>query len=430
MNIVFLTGTYVPKPHATGACIRSLAQALKSEHEVTVICPDKDSVKNYSASEGYDICSVSTAYNRFRNLLESRIDAESPCLKRAVLVQCLFMVRLWNYVRIVFRKTYRNRRLTKEYLHTLESLSTKPDMIIASCAPFEGVYAAMKYKLLNPITRFVPYLFDQYADAVGIYKDSIQKKLKYRWLLKEESGMFAVADLIMHVTWDAHIQDSFPAAGGKCIKVEHPFPYVEPGLLLNRRREDRADLSIADMTMVYAGTLTAYTSPVDILAMYARSDTDLPRLCFYSAGSQAASVGRYSTKDPRVSWRPWIEQDELSRVLFQADVCLSIAERRGLQISSKIFLYIRLGRPILHIFYSKQDANLPYLRRYPLALCMHVDSLRQESAPEAIAKWVAKIRRMSISQEEIDVLYQGLLPTSIMKVAFEGSCTGVERKHD
>lgn len=434
MNIVFLTGEYLPKPYATGVCVRSCAQAIKDEHAITVICLENNSDDDYSLSENYCIRSVSTPYRRFRNAIEHKLDAEGSCVKKAVFGMCLMLLRLCNYSRVFLSKTYRDKRLTEEYLHALESLTSDPDLIIASCSPFEGVYAAMRYKTLNADTRLVPFLFDQYADAVGIYKSEIQKKAKFKWCLREEAEVFDAADSILHITWDEHIKNHFHAIEKKFIKVEHPFPYVQPWITM-QEKDIGIHSGVRIPTMVYAGSLTSYVSPEDVLRMYSVTDKGLPDLCFYSAGPETVSVDRYSKTDKRVSLHSWVGQEELPEVLSNADICLSIAEKRGLQISSKIFQYIRLGKPILHIYYNSQDVNIPYLQRYPLALCVQVDSLKKKSAVDVVADWLMDIRKMSISQKEIDALYPDLLASNIMKVALAGAFADDERfesdfKHD
>ena len=47
------------------------------------------------------------------------------------------------------------------------------------------------------------------------------------------------------------------------------------------------------------------------------------------------------------------------------------------QIPSKLFEYFGTGKPILHLSPRADDAVLPYLQRYPLALVLS----EQEGAP-------------------------------------------------
>lgn len=64
----------------------------------------------------------------------------------------------------------------------------------------------------------------------------------------------------------------------------------------------------------------------------------------------------------------WVPADRLSALYEGCDCLLSIGELPGKQLSSKIFGYMASGKPIIHIFHADDDANLPYLAKYPLVL--------------------------------------------------------------
>ena len=69
----------------------------------------------------------------------------------------------------------------------------------------------------------------------------------------------------------------------------------------------------------------------------------------------------------------WVPTDLLPTLYEQYDCLLSIGEIPGKQLSSKIFGYMASGKPIVHIYHSDNDANLPYLAGYPLALTLKDD---------------------------------------------------------
>lgn len=78
----------------------------------------------------------------------------------------------------------------------------------------------------------------------------------------------------------------------------------------------------------------------------------------------------------------WVPADRLPALYEGCDCLLSIGELPGKQLSSKIFGYMAIGKPIIHIFHTDDDANLPYLAKYPLALTIKDDEseLRQNAA--------------------------------------------------
>lgn len=69
----------------------------------------------------------------------------------------------------------------------------------------------------------------------------------------------------------------------------------------------------------------------------------------------------------------WVPADMLPALFEEHDCLLSIGELPGKQLSSKIFGYMASGKPIVHIYHTDDDANLPYLAKYPLALTIMDD---------------------------------------------------------
>ena len=54
----------------------------------------------------------------------------------------------------------------------------------------------------------------------------------------------------------------------------------------------------------------------------------------------------------------------------QAGVLVSIGNATANQVPSKLFEYAAAGKPVLHLSAGENDAALPYLARWPLALCV------------------------------------------------------------
>ena len=88
---------------------------------------------------------------------------------------------------------------------------------------------------------------------------------------------------------------------------------------------------------------------------------------FYSAGNGVDAVTKAGSN---ISLKGWVSKKELDIVYGNADAFLSIAEKSGKQISSKIFEYMSCNKPIIHVYYVDYDVNIKYLQHYPKALCI------------------------------------------------------------
>ena len=120
--------------------------------------------------------------------------------------------------------------------------------------------------------------------------------------------------------------------------------------------------------VVFAGSLKrGYVDAQYVVDLFS---CDLFRKCsieFYSAGNGVDVVRKAM---PNISLKGWIDKATLEKVYDEADAFLSIAEKNGKQISSKIFEYMAYGKPIIHIYYADNDINIKYLNHYPKALCI------------------------------------------------------------
>lgn len=103
----------------------------------------------------------------------------------------------------------------------------------------------------------------------------------------------------------------------------------------------------------------------------------------------------------------WVPADRLPALYEGCDCLLSIGELPGKQLSSKIFGYMASGKPIIHIFHTVDDANLPYLSKYPLALTIKDDEseLRQNAATLCRFLLWAKGRKLGFDAVS-DVMYE------------------------
>lgn len=60
----------------------------------------------------------------------------------------------------------------------------------------------------------------------------------------------------------------------------------------------------------------------------------------------------------------WVSEDVLTNAINQADALISVGNNVGHLIPSKIFKYISLKKPIIHLSFIEDDPCLPYLEKY------------------------------------------------------------------
>ncbi|MDN0069460.1 hypothetical protein [Collinsella ihumii] len=104
---------------------------------------------------------------------------------------------------------------------------------------------------------------------------------------------------------------------------------------------------------------------------------------------------------------------DLERVWSNADCLLSIAEKRGRQMSSKIFSYMATGKPIVHVFYAEDDVNVSYLKRYPLALCLRAQEDLLAFNAKLLALWLVWSQGRRASWQAVAEEFEELLPEHV-----------------
>lgn len=130
---------------------------------------------------------------------------------------------------------------------------------------------------------------------------------------------------------------------------------------------------------------------------------------FFTSGSPFA-VRLDGYKDAGIERRGWIGADELREEMISAEQLLSIAEVEGKQMSSKIFSYMSTGKPVIHIYYAKDDINVCFLERYPLALCVRSNKDKVSHNARKILLWYIWSFGQRITWSDIKQEFRGLTP--------------------
>lgn len=119
---------------------------------------------------------------------------------------------------------------------------------------------------------------------------------------------------------------------------------------------------------------------------------------------------------------PWVSADELPAIFKNHDCLLSIGELRGRQLSSKIFSYMASGKPIVHIYHAADDANLAYLRRYPLALCLRDDPTLREENVRLLCRFILWSRGRRLAFDEVREIMPECTPDYVARQVLATSC--------
>lgn len=102
----------------------------------------------------------------------------------------------------------------------------------------------------------------------------------------------------------------------------------------------------------------------------------------------------------------------------QAGVLVSIGNAAANQVPSKLFEYIAAGKPVLHLAAGENDAALPYLRRWPLALC--VPPAPPERMAAAVRPWLRENAGRRLPWAQAAALFPEFTPDAVAREFLRG----------
>ncbi|MDU5108229.1 hypothetical protein [Clostridium sp.] len=397
MHIVFIVGSYFPYYSAVGKCIGNVADELSKENKVTVIC--QKSFNNQDDIEVFNnqhIIRVNTKDNFIRNMLNEKMKKETG-VKKIIYKIVLIIYKSLKIIMNFFSLDSINRSLVKEYLRAIQNINEPIEIICPACMPFESIVAASNLKKINNSkTKIIPYLFDQFSESETIYRFKFNKIFKKKKNIELEKEVFenSYKVLAMHSLKD-HFNRYFP-----CLKniryIEHP--------LLIRNSGTIDEVSNKNMTISYIGGLyKGYVEADYLLEIYRNSTINNSILNFYIIGNCFNIVNRYAKLLPeKIINHGSVDKEIANKQILISNILISIAEKNGIQMSSKIFEYISNGKPIIHFYTADNDVNLKILNKYPLSLCLKQDYELIEENTKKFDEFCKKNYKKVISFNEIE----------------------------
>jgi hypothetical protein len=403
MKIVFLVTTYYPTYPAVSRCVANVAGELVSAGEnVTVLCAGE---KNESL-----IVNDQRIIKGTTKALITRRRAEESCKSPDFMTRIqgriqLLMVRARSYMNMMISGTSIQNKIYGMYTELLETLEGPIDLLIPACTPFEGVYACYDYKRKNPSVFLMPYLFDMYAKSATLHRNSLNRAMKMRKNQHQEEKVFSSADAIIHMpSWSDYILHTYRDYIHKCYEAEHPLltEFKVAGV-----NTDDADVTHGGkITVLFAGTLLkGYVDPKCLIKIIDRSFSDV-ELLFFCTGNAVHKLNQLSCAK---KINGWVTRDDLHKSMQAANLFLSIGEKSGRQMTSKLFDYMSYGKPIIHFYFNDSDIGKKTLEKYPLSICIKVNG-NSTMEREKLRQFIADNADKHISYDQVTALYATAQP--------------------
>lgn len=386
-RVVMLTRNYKPLNSAVGICMSNIADCLKERAEISVVC-EKSTLDEPSEEliDGERVVRFLSRQTRLRKkYTDNKARAASP-FGRAAWRFAHEAVRAGYNIRFILGRESIQKELVECYLDALRSMPLAPDLLIPTCMPMEALIASKIYCDENPLSKYVPMLFDRFADNETLHRTRLNKKLTYVRNQDVEQtvlGSPKCAGVLFVDAWQDRIQAMDGIAPAR--QVEHP-------LLVERRNEAAAVFDEGETSLVYTGTLTtAGRDPSYALRLVSAVLPRLHNAVFhvFGLGDGMRIVEESSERFPRlIRSHGAVSSKRAQDILSCANVLLSVGNSDIAQMPSKIFEYMAAGKPIIHVAKSSEDPANDILSRYPLGLVLVEDDAHFDEQAEQMRYYI------------------------------------------
>jgi glycosyltransferase involved in cell wall biosynthesis len=404
-RILFLMSN--PSPGVNGVCIQKIIDTLDpKEYDITCICydnklytADTPNVKIYKVSRGL-----------FHTLKYKMNKRNMPAVR---IIDFLLKIRqipfllTWPLVDPVF---------TRRVFHLAEKLYRQSpfDSVVAVHHPPSSLYVASKLKKQYPKIKYVAYFLDALSGGHSFNTKYISKDWIFKKKLKAEERVLANADIAVVMESSRKHHEKYNANK----------PFYGKLRFLNIPLLDKPDssailetpyLETTKINLLFCGA--AYYPYRNIpYFISVLGNAGLPDTVFTIIGSTNRED---KLTGDNVVFIPTKPHSEIVRAMKSADILINFGVRTPSAISGKIFEYMSYGKPIISTYSIDDEACIPYLKNYPLALLLDERETDLESQGKRVRQFIEDTKGKRVEFDTVKEMFKNNLPETFVKEVLE-----------
>ncbi len=407
-KILFTIQWYPPRRSANSLCDnRIIQELLKTEkYEIHCLSYKTKEMPNEEIINGINIHRFSPGW-----YFDFYINSRKNQSKFGNLLNT-FILRVKQILTVAIYPCY-EPFLALKFARKAKKLQKKEkfDLVISEHNGFDTLFAGYELKKKNSDIKYIPIFWDALSGGFpakylpkryGLYK---KKKLENR-ILKISDKVIAMKSHEKLLTKLWKDTEDFK----KITFLDIPYLVREDCISCS----ERTFMNPEKITFVFAGSITR-RNPQYLIELLSRLPLDNMEFWIICDSRSFDEYNYLLKKNHFLKLHHYIPNQELSNVLLNADFLVNFGVNNPNAISAKIFEYMSYGKPIISTYYIDNEACLPYLKKYPLGLCID-ERMTVEENVISLEKFIEKNLHKTVEFEGIKRMFPLNLPESYAKV--------------
>lgn len=352
---LFLTESFASSANANSICIKKIVKEFQNLCDICVISKNKTCSKNNLGIEEiqlpnrpWDRLSLKASKGKKKNVI-------TLFLKGLLFLKRLLMLPIWPVYSLScsfhFYKSASTIIKEKQITHVI-AVCYPGDTLLAMCL-LKLRYGKKIKTIMYPLDVFVCGKYDGF---------SVENKLSsfFSLIFSNICAMFSDKIIVLENAVDCY---------EKRLKY-HKLKFEICGLPLIHKYEPVNRIQKREsIHFVYGGNIIKSIRNPDYLFKILNNYCCLmnENICIDIYGSinkQLLNDFILKYNSIKFNYFGWVSEEDLSNAICDANAVISIGNSVGHLIPSKIFKYMSLKKPIIHLNFIDEDPCLPYLKKY------------------------------------------------------------------
>lgn len=411
-NVLVLTGRYKPNMSANSVCINNIIELLpRDKYSVTCIC-----YEDYQKTEDENVTVYKVSRGHIKSFIYKHEKEQNFFLK--ILLKALKLVDkllllchtpIWPWTDILY---------TKNVYKLADKLHKKIcfNYVISVHMPLSSLIVGKKLKEKYPEICFVPYFLDSLSGGrpLSFFSDKWNLKKKLKW----ERKILPYADKIVVMEASRTHNEKYNSNWDYYKK----FIYLDIPLLTQVKEIGRVNnvFNNGKINVVYTGTANY---PMRNIIYFINVVNEISKLSenkivFHIIG-QSNCESLFNCPD--IKYHLPVAHERLTEYLNSADIFINFGVKTPSAISGKIFEYMSYGKPIISTYSIENEACIPYLKKYPLALMVDENIEDYKFQAENIIKFIYNSIDKKVDVIEIRDIFKKNMPETFIDYVFDST---------